>query len=112
MILFPVSTSWKRRRVGLRFGLLTALAQSLAYDAASAEPPTLPRKQPTADHRQFHILKREFKTGPEVTAACLSGHTEAAKQMMATTHWSWRARVGGAEADTGHWIGKGAGVIK
>jgi octaheme c-type cytochrome (tetrathionate reductase family) len=111
LILFQSVLSRRRRRVGLRWGLLTAVAQSFAFDATSAEPPTLPRKQPTADHRQFDILKQEFKSGPEVTAACLDCHTEAAKQMMATTHWTWRARVGGAEADTDHWIGKGAGVI-
>jgi octaheme c-type cytochrome (tetrathionate reductase family) len=102
---------WRHRRVGLRRGLLTALAASLSLATAGVESRTLPRKQPTADHRQFDVLKQEFKSGPEVTAACLGCHTEAAKQMMATTHWTWRARVGGAEADTDHWIGKGAGVI-
>lgn len=72
----------------LRLGLLTAmvLGQSHAWTATRVEPPTLPRKQPTADHRQFDILKREFKSGPEVTAACLSCHTEAA------TEWDERGQ--------------------
>ena len=43
----------------------------------------------TADHSKFKALDREFKTGPEVTAACLTCHTEAGKQLMHTKHWSW-----------------------
>jgi octaheme c-type cytochrome (tetrathionate reductase family) len=43
----------------------------------------------TGDHASFEILKREFRTGPEVTRACLSCHTEAAEQVMATIHWTW-----------------------
>jgi len=30
-----------------------------------------------------------FNTPQEVTAACLSCHEDAAKQIMATTHWTW-----------------------
>ncbi|MBD3169381.1 MAG: tetrathionate reductase family octaheme c-type cytochrome [candidate division Zixibacteria bacterium] len=43
----------------------------------------------TADHGKFPILKQEFKTGPEVTRACLSCHTESAKQVHKTIHWTW-----------------------
>jgi len=94
-----------------RWGLVFLLVQGGGLAAIPGDPGTLPRREPTADHGRFDVLKQPFKSGPEVTAACLSCHTEAAKQMMATTHWTWRARVGGAEADTDHWIGKGAGVI-
>lgn len=45
--------------------------------------------KPTADHRKFKQLKEEFKRGPEVTKACLSCHTEAARQVHATIHWTW-----------------------
>lgn len=45
--------------------------------------------KPTADHGKFEILKKPFATGPEVTEACLSCHTEAAKQLQKTTHWTW-----------------------
>ncbi len=45
--------------------------------------------KPTADHRKFKQLKEEFKRGPEVTKACLSCHTEAAKQVHDTIHWTW-----------------------
>jgi len=43
----------------------------------------------TADHSKFDELKKNFKSGPEVTKACLKCHTEAAKQVHATKHWTW-----------------------
>ncbi len=43
----------------------------------------------TADHSQFKELQQDFKSGPEVTRACLTCHTEAAKQVMKTPHWTW-----------------------
>lgn len=43
----------------------------------------------TADHSQFEVLKGPFSSGQEVTAACLSCHTEAAHQVMQTRHWTW-----------------------
>jgi octaheme c-type cytochrome (tetrathionate reductase family) len=43
----------------------------------------------TADHSQFKALQRTFQSGPEVTQACLSCHTEAAKQVHKTKHWTW-----------------------
>ena len=43
----------------------------------------------TADHTKFKELQGPFSSGEEVTRACLSCHTEAAKQVMATRHWTW-----------------------
>lgn len=43
----------------------------------------------TADHSQFNELKENFKSGPEVTRACLKCHTEAARQIHKTSHWTW-----------------------
>lgn len=43
----------------------------------------------TADHSKFDELKKDFKSGPEVTEACLRCHTEAAKQVHRTKHWTW-----------------------
>ena len=43
----------------------------------------------TADHSQFKELQVDFKTGPEVTKACLGCHNAAAKQLHKTTHWTW-----------------------
>jgi len=35
------------------------------------------------------MLRQNFKTGPQVTAACLFCHTDASKQIMKTSHWTW-----------------------
>ncbi len=43
----------------------------------------------TADHPKFEILQKEFASGPDVTKACLSCHTEAATQIQKTIHWTW-----------------------
>ena len=43
----------------------------------------------TADHSKFKALQGSFNSGPEVTRACLKCHTEAAKQIHKTTHWTW-----------------------
>jgi len=51
--------------------------------------------KPTADHRKFKQLKEEFKRGPEVTKACLSCHTEAARQVHDTIHWTWEKKKKG-----------------
>jgi octaheme c-type cytochrome (tetrathionate reductase family) len=58
-----------------------ALAGGVA-DAAS-------NKTTTADHSKFKELEGPFNSGPEVTKACLSCHTEAAKQVHRTKHWTW-----------------------
>lgn len=42
-----------------------------------------------ADHSKFNALKKKFDSGPEITKACLSCHTEAAKQLKKTLHWTW-----------------------
>ncbi len=71
---------------------------------AAPVPPAPPAAQPatppltaamankdhtTADHSKFEVLQKDFKSGPEVTEACLSCHTEAAKHVMKTKHWTW-----------------------
>ena len=82
----------------LTLGLMLA---NLPIFSALASPPTAsPATTPvqfaakaathsTADHSKFEALKRSFTSGPEVTKACLSCHTEAAKQVQKTKHWTW-----------------------
>ena len=43
----------------------------------------------TADHSKHEALKQPFASGPEVTKACLSCHSEAATQIHKTIHWTW-----------------------
>ncbi|MEW6263832.1 MAG: tetrathionate reductase family octaheme c-type cytochrome [Thermodesulfobacteriota bacterium] len=55
----------------------------------------------TADHSKFEALQQEFKTGPEVTKACLSCHNEAGRQFMKTIHWTWLSPQAPKEAKLG-----------
>ncbi len=59
-----------------------------AMPAATAEP-AKKESSSTADHSKFKALQVKFKTAPEVTKACLTCHTEAAKQIQKTKHWTW-----------------------
>jgi octaheme c-type cytochrome (tetrathionate reductase family) len=56
----------------------------------------------TADHRKYDILQQEFATAPDVTAACLTCHTEGARQLHATIHWTWAM----TPTTTGQVVGK------
>ncbi|WP_373235950.1 tetrathionate reductase family octaheme c-type cytochrome [Cohaesibacter celericrescens] len=56
----------------------------------------------TADHSKFEILQQDFKSGPEVTKACLTCHTEAADQVHGSIHWKWEYK----NPDTGQTLGK------
>ncbi len=56
----------------------------------------------TADHTKFEILQQDFKSGPEVTKACLSCHTEAAHQVQDSIHYQWVF----ANKTTGQTLGK------
>lgn len=62
------------------------LAYGLSLTAAAA---TADRDPSTADHAKFEALQGPFATGPDVTEACLGCHTEAAKQLHKTAHWTW-----------------------
>jgi octaheme c-type cytochrome (tetrathionate reductase family) len=75
-----------------------AFAQTPSQPAASV----LPGSDSTADHSKFEILKKEFSSGPDVTAACLSCHTEASHQVMQTVHWQWEF----TQPVTGQTLGK------
>jgi len=44
------------------------------------------------DHSKFAILQKEFKTGPEVTEACLSCHNGRGHEFMKTEHWKWHKK--------------------
>jgi octaheme c-type cytochrome (tetrathionate reductase family) len=59
-------------------------------------------KTSTADHSKFDELEGPFESGPEVTKACLGCHTEAAKQVHDSIHWTWEY----AHPETGQLLGK------
>lgn len=63
-------------------GAFMALAEpAAAQNATSGES--------TTDDSRLKPLMREFASGPEMTAACVSCHTEAADQVMRTLHCTW-----------------------
>ena len=45
----------------------------------------------TVDHSRLPALNKPFKSGPEITKACQSCHTEAESQFHQTIHWTWKA---------------------
>lgn len=55
-------------------------------DAASS----IPGKVAHVDHHD--IVKGPFKTGQDVTRACLACHKDAASEVMRTTHWTWHSK--------------------
>ncbi len=79
-----------------------ALATGVVEAAVSAPDSAKNADSSTADHSKFKELKGPFKTGPEVTQACLICHTEAAKQVHKTKHWTWEV----VNPATGRKLGK------
>ncbi len=47
----------------------------------------VPRPAPHVDHSQ--LITGTFEDGPSVTRACLKCHPKAARDVMATSHWTW-----------------------
>jgi octaheme c-type cytochrome (tetrathionate reductase family) len=43
----------------------------------------------TTDHSKHQVLRQNFRSGSEITDACLSCHSEAEKQFKETIHWTW-----------------------
>ncbi len=79
--------------------LLLGVVQQAAATSTAAPPP---QPESTADHGKFEELRGPFASGPEVTAACLGCHTEAAKQVQGSIHWTWELD----NPDTGQRLGK------
>lgn len=73
-----------------------------AIETARAEPESAHETTSTANHREFEELQGSFESGPQVTQACLECHTEAAKQVQDTVHWTWSFE----HPDTGQQLGK------
>jgi len=71
----------------------------MLYVAASS---SLQAQNSTADHTKFDILQQTFTTGPQVTEACLSCHTEASDQLMHSIHFTWEF----THPSTGQQLGK------
>jgi len=71
-------------------GLVTLVCLEGGGTASAQDAPAgTAVSQSTADHSTFDALKKAFSSGPEVTQACLTCHTEASKQVMSSVHWTW-----------------------
>lgn len=82
------------RRIWLSIVFAVGFALSAWADepapAAGANPADLKKiLKSTADHGKFKELEGPFASGPDVTKRCLECHTEAAKQVHRTKHWTW-----------------------
>jgi len=44
---------------------------------------------PSVDHSKLKELQKDFESPHEVTAACLSCHTERGNEVMGNAHWNW-----------------------
>ena len=43
----------------------------------------------SVDHSKYDVLNTEFETPQDVTAACISCHTERPKEIIDSSHWNW-----------------------
>ncbi|MEJ1990370.1 MAG: tetrathionate reductase family octaheme c-type cytochrome [Maritimibacter sp.] len=98
------------RVAALAVGLAAGSGLSGAAYGQGNATPALPTPPPvpmsmanttTADHSKYEILRQDFKSGPEVTAACLTCHTEADDQVMHSIHYQWSY-----ESEAGQILGK------
>ena len=108
-----MNSTWMGWFLVLLLGVVLNLSPSLSGAATPEKKPAKGEeygashaKNITADHSKFDALKQEFKSGPEVTKACLSCHTEAGEQFQKTLHWKWKS-----PADPDGKIGKGGLVV-
>ena len=84
-----------------RLGCLALLALWATGVLAAPAAPAVAR-QGTTDHSKLEALRGPFKSGPEVTEACLSCHNLAGHQVMKSIHWTWEA----SSPTTGRKLGK------
>lgn len=80
------------------------LGAGAAHAVQSPVPaaPASAASKSTVDHSKLKELQKTFASGPEVTQACLTCHTEAGKQVQHTKHWTWEY----ADPKTGKMLGK------
>lgn len=79
----------KSRQIAVLFYCLVSLSALLSASSGAFASQQPDSRTSTADHTKFHELDGPFDTGPQVTQACLLCHTEAAKQLQQTLHWTW-----------------------
>lgn len=83
--------SWTLGLVGILLLILVPVLYFLPRTQTKNDPAAyLPDKPIHVDHAD--IVQGDFKTGQDVTRACLECHEDAATQVMVTTHWTWESK--------------------
>jgi octaheme c-type cytochrome (tetrathionate reductase family) len=82
---------WTSGLLGIMLVIIVPVLYFLPHTVKPASPQDyLPQKPVHVDHTD--IIKGDFKTGQDVTQACLKCHPDAASQVMKTTHWTWESK--------------------
>lgn len=90
--------------VGLALLLSSVIISQVAFARTNSDdtPPGTAQQIEMVDHSKFPSLKGPFDSPQEVTRACLACHTNAAEEIMHTTHWTWEY----VNETTGQTLGK------
>jgi octaheme c-type cytochrome (tetrathionate reductase family) len=92
--------SFLKHMILMMVGLMLWPAALTAAQSADSQAPgrTMARQAAktqsiwnTTDHSKHEALQKDFKSGLEVTQACLSCHSEAESQFHKSIHWTWLA---------------------
>ena len=85
--------SWTPGLLGIILVILVPMLYFLPREDKPSTVPQdfLPEKPVHVDHKD--IVAGDFKTGQDVTRACLECHEDAASQLMKTTHWTWESKA-------------------
>jgi len=95
-----------KRFASVLLAVFVASATAAWADTTAGTPhappphPTVPNTT-TADHSEFKVLQQKFTSGPQVTEACMTCHTEADNQIMHAVHFTWDY-----ESSSGQQLGK------
>ena len=96
---------WRMFTGGCMVVAVSLAAQASPAPASGVVAPAIvpaAKEKSTTDHSQLEALKGPFKSGPEVTKACLTCHNKAGHQVMKSIHWTWEA----TNTKTGKKLGK------
>ena len=84
MVMLAVMVFWLPMGVSAADDKDPAPGRVMARQATIGQEPWT-----TTDHSKHAALQKEFGNGNEITAACLSCHSEAGEQFKQTIHWTW-----------------------
>lgn len=98
--IMPDIKWFKHMVMGLLILILAALPATAGEGSAKKAPADwmMKNERIKAGHSTYPILQQDFKSGDEITKACLTCHTHADSDFRKTIHWTWL--VEGPDKDT------------